>query len=127
CSICSRTRSSSRRPAATLWELREGNLVRFRCRVGHAWTSGALLARQSATLDSALWTALRALDESASLSQQLAERARSRGNARLAQRLTDNATLAVSRADIIREVLVSNDDAPDEASDDVDSPTATTH
>ena len=101
--------------------------MRFRCRVGHAWTSGALLARQSATLDSALWTALRALEESASLSQQLAERARSRGNARLAQRLTDNATLAVSRADIIREVLVSNDDAPDEASDEVDSPTATTH
>lgn len=30
----------------TLWELREGNLVRFRCRVGHAWTSEALLASQ---------------------------------------------------------------------------------
>ena len=46
----------------TLWELHEGNLVRFRCRAGHAWTSEALLARQSETLDAALWTALRALE-----------------------------------------------------------------
>jgi two-component system chemotaxis response regulator CheB len=91
----------------TLWELREGNLVRFRCRVGHAWTSEALLARQAETLDAALWTALRALEESSSLSQQLAERARSRGNSQVAERLADNATLASRRADIIRDVLVS--------------------
>jgi two-component system chemotaxis response regulator CheB len=90
----------------TLWELREGNLVRFRCRVGHAWTSEALLARQAETLDAALWTALRALQESASLSQQLSERAQSRGNTRLAERLADNAELASRRADIIRDVLL---------------------
>jgi two-component system chemotaxis response regulator CheB len=91
----------------TLWELREGNLVRFRCRVGHAWTSEALLASQAETLDAALWTALRALEESASLSQQLSERARARGNSRVAERLSDNATLAMRRADIIRDVLLS--------------------
>ncbi|MFL5614565.1 MAG: chemotaxis protein CheB [Gemmatimonadaceae bacterium] len=90
----------------TLWELREGNLVRFRCRVGHAWTSEALLARQSETLDAALWTALRALEESAALSQQLAARARGRGNDRLADRFADNAELAMRRASTIRDVLL---------------------
>ena len=90
----------------TLWELREGELVRFRCRVGHAWTSDALLARQTETLDAALWTALRALEESASLNEQLADRARRRGNARLAETLADNATLANRRARTIRDVLV---------------------
>jgi two-component system chemotaxis response regulator CheB len=89
----------------TLWELREGNLVRFRCRVGHAWTSEALLVRQAETLDGALWTALRALEESASLSLELAERARTRGNVRVAQRLSDNAELASRRAAVVREVL----------------------
>ena len=99
----------------TLWELREGNLVRFRCRVGHAWTSEALLASQAETLDAALWTALRALEESASLSQQLADRARTRGNLRVAERLADNATLASRRADVIRDVLLSDRaPAPDE-------------
>jgi two-component system chemotaxis response regulator CheB len=90
----------------TLWELREGNLVRFRCRVGHAWTSEALLASQSETLDAALWTALRALEESAALSQQLAARARRRGNDRLADRFADNAELAMRRAGTIRDVLL---------------------
>jgi two-component system, chemotaxis family, protein-glutamate methylesterase/glutaminase len=92
----------------TLWELREGDLVRFRCRVGHAWTSDGLLARQTETLDAALWTALRALEESASLSAQLAERARARGNARLAEKLSDNAQIALRRARTIRDVLTED-------------------
>ncbi|HKN68757.1 MAG TPA: chemotaxis protein CheB [Gemmatimonadaceae bacterium] len=97
----------------TLWELREGELVRFRCRVGHAWTSDALLARQTETLDAALWTALRALEESASLNEQLADRARRRGNERLVEKLTDNAKIASGRAKIIRDVLVqAKDPAP---------------
>ena len=90
----------------TLWELREGDLVRFRCRVGHAWTSEALLASQSETLDAALWTALRALEENAALSQQLADRARKRNNMRIAERMADNAALAERRAATIREVLL---------------------
>jgi two-component system chemotaxis response regulator CheB len=102
----------------TLWELREGELVRFRCRVGHAWTSEALLGSQSETLDAALWTALRALEESASLSQQLADRSTRRGNTRLAQRFADTAELANLRAGTIRAVLlqgsVSSGDASEE-------------
>jgi two-component system chemotaxis response regulator CheB len=92
----------------TLWELREGNLVRFRCRVGHAWTSEALLASQAETLDAALWTALRALEESASLSRELAERARGRGNDRMAERMADHAELAERRASTIRDVLLQD-------------------
>lgn len=92
----------------TLWELREGDLVRFRCRVGHAWTSDGLLASQSETLDAALWTALRALEESTALSRQLADRARRRGHARLAARLADNAEVANRRAQIIRSVLLDS-------------------
>jgi two-component system chemotaxis response regulator CheB len=102
----------------TLWELREGELVRFRCRVGHAWTSEALLASQSETLDAALWTALRALEESAALSEQLADRAQRRGNARLAERLADNALLASRRADVIRSVLVADRAATPDSSDE---------
>ena len=111
----------------TLWELREEKLVRFRCRVGHAWTSGGLLTRQSETLDAALWTALRALEESASLSRQLSERARSRGNTRLAQRLADNASLAARRAETIREVLLSDRNSPVDADEETDSANAARH
>lgn len=106
----------------TLWELREGNLVRFRCRVGHAWTSEALLARQAETLDAALWTALRALEESASLSNELAERARSRGNDRLAERMADHAELAERRAGTIRDVLLRDRSPEVDAATDLRGP-----
>ena len=109
----------------TLWELREGDLVRFRCRVGHAWTSEGLLATQAETLDVALWTALRALEESAALSRQLAERAESRGNTRLAERMAGHATLASRRAEIIRNVLIADRDAETVSDSEVDTTEAT--
>ena len=63
-----------------LWEIDDaGEFTRFRCRVGHAWTGKALLERQTDSVDDALWTALRALEESASLARQIAARYRGRG------------------------------------------------
>ncbi|MEA2708691.1 MAG: two-component system, chemotaxis family, protein-glutamate methylesterase/glutaminase, partial [Phycisphaerales bacterium] len=47
----------------TLFEIREGQLARFRCRVGHAYSPESLLAAQSNGIEAALWTALRALEE----------------------------------------------------------------
>jgi two-component system chemotaxis response regulator CheB len=91
-----------------LWELQDGSFTRFRCRVGHAWTSDALLAQQSDTLDQALWTALRALEESASLSRHIAERHRSRGVERLAERFVEQAESMERRAQVIRDALMTN-------------------
>ena len=53
----SRRSSAARTAAGALWELQEGELVRFRCRVGHAWTANGLLAEQSEGIETALWTA----------------------------------------------------------------------
>src|SRR5262245_27678364 len=38
-----------------LWEVQDGQLQRFRCRVGHAWSPGSLLTQQSEALEAALW------------------------------------------------------------------------
>ncbi len=66
----------------TLWEMRDGELLRFRCRVGHAYSSESLFAGQSESVEAALWTALRALEEKATLSQRLAAQAHGRGHRR---------------------------------------------
>jgi two-component system, chemotaxis family, protein-glutamate methylesterase/glutaminase len=89
-----------------LWELRDGEFLRFRCRVGHAWTADALLAEQSETRDDALWVALRALEESAILSRQIAARHRQRGAQRLADRFDDQGRATEERADVIRNALL---------------------
>jgi two-component system chemotaxis response regulator CheB len=52
----------------------EADLLRYRCRTGHAWTAESLVAQQDASVEEAIWTALRALEERADMSHRLAER-----------------------------------------------------
>jgi two-component system, chemotaxis family, protein-glutamate methylesterase/glutaminase len=90
-----------------LWELHEGNLVHFRCRVGHAWSPESLLSEQSGALEGAMWTALRALEEKAALTRRLAERAGHRGHA-LARRQFERQLREVEQqAELIRQVLAN--------------------
>jgi two-component system chemotaxis response regulator CheB len=92
-----------------LWEISEGYFRRYRCRVGQAWTSEALLGRQSDSVDAALWVALRALEESAALSRQIATRHRGRGASALADRFDAQAEATEARAHVIRESLMQPD------------------
>ena len=52
-----------------LWEIDDGDMVRFRCRVGHAYSPETLLAVQSDSVEAAIWAGLRALEENAALMQ----------------------------------------------------------
>jgi len=89
-----------------LWETEEDGLLRFRCRVGHAFSPESLLAAQSDGLEDALWVALRALEESAAFADRLQERARSRGHSLAASRFGQQAVDARRRAGIIKQALV---------------------
>jgi two-component system chemotaxis response regulator CheB len=89
----------------TLWEVKDEDLVRFRCRVGHAYSDEALLVHQSEQLEAALWTALRALEEHAALARRMAARANSRGHSHSASAFTEQAMDAEHHASVIRPVL----------------------
>jgi len=90
----------------TLWQVEERELMRFRCRVGHAYSSETLLAEQGTSLEAALWTALRALEESAALARRLAQRASERGQRRTAERFAQQSTATETRASIVRNALL---------------------
>lgn len=90
----------------TLWELEQENLLRFRCRIGHAYSLESLLAKQSDALEDALWFALRALEEKASLSKRMAKRMRDRNQDLAANRLEEQAQDSLARANVIRETLL---------------------
>jgi two-component system chemotaxis response regulator CheB len=85
--------------------VKDGELVRFRCRVGHAYSDEALLIFQTEQLEAALWTALRALEEHSALAKRLAARANGRGHTRSASAFTEHAMDAEHHASVIRNVL----------------------
>jgi two-component system, chemotaxis family, protein-glutamate methylesterase/glutaminase len=89
----------------TLWEVKDEELVRFRCHVEHAYSDEALLVHQSEQLEAALWTALRALEEHSALGRRLAARANSRGHTHSASAFTEQAMNAEHHASVIRAAL----------------------
>lgn len=88
-----------------LWEIEDGDLLRFRCRVGHAYTADGAVEAQGISVEEALWTALRALLERAQLSERLAERLGSRGAAKSSARFEEYARDAHRQAEAIRSLL----------------------
>jgi two-component system chemotaxis response regulator CheB len=89
-----------------IWEQVEGELVRYRCHVGHAYTVDSMIGAQAALVETALWTAVRALEEKAQLSRRLAERSRRRGLDRLAQRYAEGVQSAELGSSSIRQLLL---------------------
>jgi two-component system, chemotaxis family, protein-glutamate methylesterase/glutaminase len=79
----------------------------FRCRVGHAFTGEVLFSEQSASVEAALWTALRALEESAEMAVRLRDRATARGNPRAVETYAHSATTYEQRARVVRDLLRS--------------------
>jgi hypothetical protein len=55
-----------------LWEFHDGDLSRYRCHTGHAFSPESLLAEQSYAIEEALYSALRALEEKATALRRLA-------------------------------------------------------
>ena len=90
-----------------IWEQVDGELVRYRCHVGHAYTADSMVGAHAALVEAALWTAVRALEEKAQLSRRLAERSRSRGLDRLEQRYAEAVQSAELGSNSIRHLLLN--------------------
>ncbi|MEQ8998090.1 MAG: chemotaxis protein CheB [Coleofasciculus sp. B1-GNL1-01] len=88
-----------------LYYQNDKGLLKYRCRVGHAWSAGSLVAGQSETQEQALWTAIRSLEERGELMSQMAANARNNNRLISAQRFEAKAQEARQRADIIRQAL----------------------
>jgi two-component system chemotaxis response regulator CheB len=92
--------------SGALWELREGELVRYRCRVGHAYSEEALVDSQGNSVEAALWTALEVLEERGELLRRIADRMAGSGRVpRTERRFREGAHQADERAAVIRRVL----------------------
>lgn len=90
--------------SGALWELREGDLVRYRCRVGHTYSEEAFLDHQGTAVEAALWAALEVLEERGELLERIAGRMAPRST-RSAERFRAGARETMERAALIRRAL----------------------
>jgi two-component system chemotaxis response regulator CheB len=90
-----------------LWEIQDGELFRFRCRVGHGYTSETLTTEQAITVEHALWTALRALEEQAAVRRRMVERASRQGMTTAAARHQERARALQQQSQQVRTLLLA--------------------
>jgi two-component system chemotaxis response regulator CheB len=102
-----------------IWEFQDGELIRFRCHVGHAYSADSLLVEQANALEGALWTAVRALEERASLLGRLATKAAAINSQRSAEHFQRQSQEAERQADIVRRVLFNGQAIGMENSEDI--------
>jgi two-component system, chemotaxis family, protein-glutamate methylesterase/glutaminase len=93
-----------------LSKLKTGNLLRFRCQVGHAYTADALARHQEGRVDEALRVALRIIEERADLVHRMAEDARHSGRRAIARMYQAKAAEYREYADTIRQVMLHSFD-----------------
>lgn len=86
-----------------IWQIGDEEPLKLRCHVGHSFTGEVFSAEQSQNVESALWSAIRIMEEKVTFSRQLAERKRK-------QNMNDSADAYEAEADALdREVAIVRD------------------
>jgi two-component system chemotaxis response regulator CheB len=91
--------------SGAIWELHDGALLRYRCRVGHSYSEEAMIEAQGSAVEAALWAALEVLEERGELLRRIA--ARMDDTPKSQHRFHEGAREADKRAAVIRRVLAT--------------------
>jgi len=97
-----------------MWEDGRGDLLRFRCHVGHSYSAESMLELQGDSVETALWTALRVLQERMHFLDGLANRQRKRGNQYAARGFDRRARAVQQRVEILRRAIARGETAESE-------------
>lgn len=85
----------------TIWEVPHGNGSEYRCRVGHTYSPKAMLAEHYSTQEKALYSAMVALEEGASLAKRLTDKF----DPELRERLHEEVRDREAEAEMLRKLL----------------------
>jgi two-component system chemotaxis response regulator CheB len=91
--------------SGTIWESRQGPLLHFHCRVGHAYSPESFLEEQTSAVERTLWAAIRLLEERAAFAGHLAKEAAQQGQSADEQRFIADADLHRAKAADLRRVI----------------------
>lgn len=98
-----------------LAEYYDGDLLRFRCQIGHAYSPESVIASQIDALEYSLWAAYRALNERVTMLQRLVANAHRLNDSASEQRFTSLVTQVEAQKEHIYKALMK-DPAEDELS-----------
>ena len=88
-----------------LWKIEDGDLTRYRCHTGHAYTEEALESGLREDVGRALGSALRALDDRIQLLREMERQARERNRDWLAEEWADRANKVEAEAVVVRQTM----------------------
>lgn len=88
-----------------LWEIQDGQVLRYQCHVGHQYSPDSLDSEQREAVDSALWSAVRVLEEHSELKMRMARRTLTEGMTAVSEGFEESAQDAHNQAQRIRAVL----------------------
>jgi two-component system, chemotaxis family, protein-glutamate methylesterase/glutaminase len=91
----------------SLWEMRDGTVDYFECRINHRYTLESLLSEQGKELEDATWVAINTLEERAALLRKQASRVVLGGHPDVSNRLLAQAEEAEKHAETIRTTLLA--------------------
>jgi two-component system chemotaxis response regulator CheB len=89
-----------------LFEDGDEAIPHFRCRIGHSYSLNALLAGGDDALETALWAAVRSLQENAELKERTATMLERSGRDSNAMRIREDAKAQMQQAKLLRERIV---------------------
>ena len=95
--------------------LRDGNMRRFRCHTGHAFSPDTLLTAVTETVEQSLWDAVRGLDETIMMLNNIGDHFADHNQPQLAGKYFQKAKEAAERADRIRAAVFSHEELSQES------------
>lgn len=98
-----------------LARIMEGDLIRYRCHTGHAFSADTLLAAITENIEISMYSAIRGVEESVLLLNHIGDHFAEANNAKLAAMYFKKAKEADERADLVRKAVFDHERLSKEA------------
>ncbi|MGI4742657.1 MAG: chemotaxis protein CheB [Janthinobacterium lividum] len=92
-----------------LLAITDGDIIRYRCHTGHAHSADSLLATITEQIEDTLWSAVRGVEESILLLNNLGDHYAEKNQPKLAAMYFKKALEAESRAEVVRQTIFSHE------------------
>ncbi|RYD98199.1 MAG: chemotaxis protein CheB, partial [Sphingobacteriales bacterium] len=98
-----------------LVQLKEGNIVRFRCHTGHAYTASSLLSEVTESVEGLLWQCMRGLEETDMLLKSIAQHFSAMKNTRAVALYREKSEEVARRARVIQDSIFRHEQISEDA------------